>query len=114
MIRTGVLFVCLFACSLGPHMASPSLGVESELQLLSEARDQTSNLMVPSWIHFHCAKNCSTPRTVFKWDVLWFGKFPQTGERFKAKTNPLLPPSVNKEEMGIDDLQSFQALVMIL
>ena len=66
------------------HMEVPRLGVESELQLpaytiatatrdpscvcdlhhsswqcwilnpLSEARDQTCNLMVPSWICFHC------------------------------------------------------------
>ena len=25
------------------------------LNPLSETRDQTQNLMVPSWIHFHCA-----------------------------------------------------------
>ena len=65
------------------HMEIPGLGVESELQLLAyaratrdpsrvfdlphsswqhrilnplrEARDQTQNLIVPSWIHFHCA-----------------------------------------------------------
>ena len=64
-------------------MKVPSLGVQSELQMptyatatsdprhvcrlhhsswqcwilntLSEARDQTSNLMAPSWIHFRCA-----------------------------------------------------------
>ena len=66
-------------------MEVPRLGVKSELQLpayaratampdpscvcdlhyrswqsqilnpLSEARDETSNLIVPSWIHFHCA-----------------------------------------------------------
>ena len=64
-------------------MEVPRLGVKSELQLpayatatpdpshicdlhhssqqrpilnpLSKARDQTLNLMVPSWIHFHCA-----------------------------------------------------------
>ena len=62
-------------------MEIPRLGVQSQLQLpvtatqdpshvcdlhyssqqcqilnpLSEARDQTRNLMVPSWIRFHCA-----------------------------------------------------------
>ena len=68
------------------HMEVPRLGVESELQLLAytiatarrdpshicnlqhslqqhwilsplrEARDQICNLMVPSWICFHCAR----------------------------------------------------------
>ena len=76
------------------HMEGPRLGVESELQLpayptatatqdpshicdlhhssqqrqklnpLSEARDQTGNLMVPSWIHFLCART-GTPAFLF-------------------------------------------------
>ena len=42
------------------------------LNPLSEARDRTRNLMVPSWIHFHCAM-MGTPRFVFVfpfWKVL--------------------------------------------
>ena len=75
------------------HMEVPRLGVQSELQLLayatatttsdpssqqlphssrqrlilnppSEARDQTSNLMVTSRVHFHCAMT-GTPRIQF-------------------------------------------------
>ena len=75
-------------------MEVPRLGFESELQLLatatatatpdlscicdlhyssrqgqilnplSEVRNQTHNLMVPSWIHFHCART-GTPRGRF-------------------------------------------------
>ena len=70
----------------------PRLGVQSELQLsahatatqglscicdlhhssrqrwilnpLNEARDQMRNLMVPSWVHFHCA-TMGTPKDTF-------------------------------------------------
>ena len=75
-------------------MEVPNLGVKSELQLpayttapamqdpshicnhsswqcqifnpLSEARDQTHNLMVPSWICFHCAVNGNSKATILK------------------------------------------------
>ena len=80
-------------------MEVPRLGVESELHLLayttatatpdlshicnlhhssqqhrilnplSEARDRTYNLMVPSWIRFHCAM-METPLCIFKRDTL--------------------------------------------
>ena len=86
------LFVCFFKGLYPWHMEVPRLGVELELQLLayatatatpdlscvcdlyhrsrecrilnllSEARDQTCNLMVPNWICFHCAM-MGTPKT---------------------------------------------------
>ena len=34
---------------------TPQLTTMLDLNPLSEARDQTHNLMVPSWIHFRCA-----------------------------------------------------------
>ena len=77
-----ILFVCFLGPHLR-DMEVPRLGVQWELQLqatatamldpscvfnlhhssqqhwilnpLREARDQTCNLMVPSWIHFRCA-----------------------------------------------------------
>ena len=88
-----VVVVCLFRAALY-HMAVPRLGVQSELQLvtyatatrmqdlshvcdlhlsswqhwilnpLCKARDRTHNLMVPSQIHFHCAK-MGTPRFIY-------------------------------------------------
>ena len=75
----GIVFFFFF---LGPflrHMEIPILGVQSELQLpvytrssrqrrvvdpLSRTRDQTCNLMVPSWIPFRCAM-MGTPRILF-------------------------------------------------
>ena len=84
-------FVCLFLVLHLWHMEFPRIGVKSELQLpayttatatpylscvcklhhssrqhrilnpLSEARDQTCNLVVPRWIHFRCAMR-GTPR----------------------------------------------------
>ena len=60
-------------------MEVPRLGVELELQLLayttaiacwilnllSEVRDPTGNLMVPSWIHFCCATMGTPSSTCF-------------------------------------------------
>ena len=40
------------------------------LNPLNETRDQTCNLMVPSWIHFRCAET-GTPRLCFLLKVLW-------------------------------------------
>ena len=73
--ETGVanFFVCLFVCFLratpvtyGGSQARGSIGATAArlrhspqqrriLNLVSEARDQTRNLMVPSRIRFHCA-----------------------------------------------------------
>ena len=90
--RISLLIFFFFLGSYQQHMEVPSLGVESELQLpscttatatldpscvfnphssrqcwivnpLSEARDQTGNLVVPSWICFHCA-TMGTPHLV--------------------------------------------------
>ena len=87
-------FICFCCLGPHPwHMDIPRLGVQSELWLpatatatsdpsricdlhhsswqrrilnpLSEARDGTRNLTVPSRIHFHCAKT-GTPRRTFK------------------------------------------------
>ena len=57
-------------------MEVPRLGVELELQLLAYStdtatQDLSSNLMVPSWIRFHCATK-GTPTT---W--LFFKNSPQ-------------------------------------
>ena len=86
---------CLFRATL-QHMAVPRIGVQSEPQLpayagasaspdssrvcdlhhgswqrripnlLSEARDQTCNIMVPSWIRFRCATMGTLLTTFFK------------------------------------------------
>ena len=86
-------FVFLFSGPHMQHMEVPRLGVKSELQLpaytiaiagsephqrstpqlkqcqilksLSEARDQTSNLMVPSWIYFRCATTRTPMLSIF-------------------------------------------------
>ena len=85
---------CFFLGQHPWHMEVPRLGVESELQLLayttdtatqdlscvcnlqnssrqcrilnplSKARDQTQNLMVPSWIYFHCAMAGTPPNSL--------------------------------------------------
>ena len=40
------------------------------LNPLREARDQTRNLMVPSWIPFHCAMT-GTPEIFFRYKFGW-------------------------------------------
>ena len=92
------------------HMEVPRLGVQSELQLLayttatatsdpshvcnlhhsswqckifnplSEARDWTHNLMVPSCIHFHCTTTRTpgnSPFFFFLWPPLWHMEVPR-------------------------------------
>ena len=53
--HTTATATCDPSCVCNLHHSS---GQRRILNPLSKARDRTSNLMVPNWIHFHCA----TPR----------------------------------------------------
>ena len=50
------------SCVCAPHFSSQQRQI---LNPPSEARDQTRYLMVPSWIHFHCAA-MGMPLYIFK------------------------------------------------
>ena len=54
------------SCVFYLHYSSPQRWI---LDLLSEARDRTFDLMVPSWIRFHCAR-MGTP-AYCKFQVIW-------------------------------------------
>ena len=122
-------------------MEVPRLGLESELQLpayataiamtdlsricnlhhssqqwqilntLSEARDWTWNLMVPSQICFHCATT-GAPILYFFKDLHWFvalgspwkGKFYPSDKLSPWLTPPLSPALIIREKSGFPDL----------
>ena len=52
------------SCIFNLHHSSPKHRIFNPLR---EARDQTHNLMVPSWIRFHCIR-MGTPRMLFNVD----------------------------------------------